>query len=230
MIIERYVNKDNKELVGGFVHLNKKYTEILYKGVYKLEFKHLYSILIVRLYDAGYIKEEVVAFAAYFVHDALGFTEDIEKLKSYLFTQEHYQPKEEHWKFFVNGFFGKLYNRHANIANIIAIYMHLFYEELLEQTDNILYIDTDTIYYKDSLPQELLEELGLEYIITPVDYLYFLKKKCFVCVDETGFKAKGMIRKSGIMKEHQEIISNIKRIILAEYRNKQINSILDEEN
>lgn len=221
MIIERYVNKDNKELVGGFVDLNKKYTEILYKGVYKLEFKHLYSILIVRLYDAGYIKEEV---------DAFGFTEDIDKLKSYLFTQEHYQPKEEYWKLFVNGFFGKLYNRHANIANIIASYMHPFYEELLEQTDNIFYIDTDTIYYKDSLPQELLEELGLEYRIKPIDYLYFLKKKCFVCVDETGFKAKGMIRKSGIMKEHQEIISNIKRIILAEYRNKQIDSILDEEN
>jgi hypothetical protein len=50
MIIERYVNKNNK-VFGGFIHLNKKYTDILHKGVSKLEFKHLYSILIVRLYD-----------------------------------------------------------------------------------------------------------------------------------------------------------------------------------
>jgi hypothetical protein len=221
MIIERYINKNNKEGVGGFIQLDKKHTDILYKGVFKLEFKHLYPILIVRLYDTGYIKEET---------DDFGFTEDIEKLKSYLFTQEYYQPNEEEWKFFVYGFYIKLYNRHANIGNIIASYMHPFYEELLEQTDNILYIDTDTIYYKDSLPQELLEELGLEYIITPVDYLYFLKKKHFVCIDETGFRAKGMLRKSGIIKEHQEIIDEIKRISIGEYREKHISNLFDEEN
>jgi hypothetical protein len=108
--------------------------------------------------------------------------------------------------------------------------MHPFYEELLEQTDNILYIDTNSIYYKDSLTQELLEELGLEYSIKPIDYFYILKKKCFVCIDETGFKTKGMERKSGIMKEHQEIISEIKRISIAEYREKHISNLFNEEN
>ena len=215
MIVKRYVNKDHVELVGGYFYLNRTQVEILHKNIYRLEFKHLYSSIIVGLYDEGYIKEEI---------EKLKLTDEIEKLKTYLFFEEKYKPQKEQWILFVNGFFGRLYAINSNLANTISGYIHPFWEELRNQTDNILLIDTDAIWYKDNLPQELFDKLGLQYITIPIDYFYLINIYTYIEVSNGELKTKGIERKTGITKENQIHLNNFKVLL----RQDKINQILDE--
>ena len=82
------------------------------------------------------------------------------------------------------------------------------------------------IWYKDSLPQELFNELGLSYRIIPIDYFYLIefKYKRYIEVCNGELKTKGIERKSGMSKEHQECLSKVKGLI----REDKINQILDE--
>jgi len=215
-MIDRYIKEYSPDdLIGGYLYLNKPQGEILHKNIYKLEFKNLYSYIIVGLYDNGYLKHKDI--------ESFNLSEEIFKLKLYLTQPE---PHDDAWKFFVNGFYGKLYNYYSRQIPMISGYMYLFYEELRQQTHNILSIDTDTIWYKDSLPQELFNELGLPYRIIPIDYFYLIefKYKRYIEVCNGELKTKGIERKSGMSKEHQECLAKVKGLI----REDKINQILDE--
>jgi hypothetical protein len=190
MIVERYVNKEQKELVGGFVYLDTSEVEKLHKNLYKLEFENLYANITIGLYDAGHIKNEDVS--------DLNLVLD---LKHYLANKSRYMENKILWsgfKLYVNSFFGKLYGKSPNIANVISLYMWPFYQELIGQTTNIIHIDTDAIIYKGSLPQELFEELGLKYTVTQVDYLYFIKKKTYIKSHNNELKVYGIEDKAHI--------------------------------
>jgi len=193
MIVERYVNKEQKELVGGFNYLDTSEVEKLHKNLYKLEFENLYANITIGLYDEGYIKDEDVP--------DLNLGQIVLDLKHYLANKSRYKENEISWsefKLYVNGFFGKLYGKFPNIANVISLYMWPFYQELIGQTTNIINIDTDAIIYKDSLPQELFEELGLKYTVTQVDYLYFIKKKAYIKSHNNELKVYGREDKAHI--------------------------------
>jgi hypothetical protein len=204
MIVERYVIKEQKQLVGGFNYLDTSEVEKLHKNLFKLEFENLYANIAVGLYDAGYIKDSDVA--------DLNLNQVILDLKHYLANKSRYKESEtsfNEFKFYVNGFFGKLYNKSFNTANIIVLYMWTFYQELLEQTTNIIHIDTDSIIYKDSLPQELFKELGLKYTVSQIDYLYFIKKNTYIKSHNNEYKVYGREDKAhidrfkGLMREER---------------------------
>jgi hypothetical protein len=101
--------------------------------------------------------------------------------------------------------------------------MWQFYQELNEKTDNIIYIDTDSITYKDSLPQELFKELGLKYTVSQVDYLYFIGKKRYIQVNDGILTTKGIERKGVIMEEHKPHLNKVKAAI----REERINQIFE---
>mgnify|MGYP000906264604 FL=1 len=188
-MVKRYLDEINLKKTEGhrtcYVN-NPRYNLLkIHNNVVRIDFTHLYNLVLIQMYDEGLIPDEKVSIES--IKHLLSIKEDVEESDMY------------NWRYAFNTIWSKLFQRNRNDANMVCDYMHHFYQELLHKNNNeIIYIDTDCIILNE-LSQDvknLIDELGLPYKTVDLDYFYLIAKKRYAYTDENhNIKIKGLPKK-----------------------------------
>jgi hypothetical protein len=214
-LIERYkLDVDNPKGNGGFVWINSLFIEILTSDVKMLTFESLYSSLIVRLYDGGYIPKSE--------------ERQIEKIKYYLDNKTVLKltdtNKYEELRVFTNGYYGRLGYWNKNLSDLVTQYTYQMWEDILDRnkTSNkitIVYIDTDRIFFKGDLD---LFDIDFKYEIENIDQIYFKRVKQYIISKDGLISKRGYHIKGPKKYDDEGVVSEMRSI----NRSKKIDSIL----
>jgi len=169
-------NKKTSKFFNSNVELNTKYQESVCKNIKTLTFYSLYPTLIIKLVDNNIMKIENVNHYTLF---------------KYLFINRAYFKNTDMYyiiKIFTNYFYGIYYSdKTFENFNMYRSFLYQSFKNLLK--DNLIYYDTDTVYYFDDnytfnydLPYEI-EELK--------EFIIFRKKKCIEIDNNNNIKYKG---------------------------------------
>ena len=122
----------------------------------------------------------------------------------------------------LNNLYGYLYleDYHASIR--ISGYMYSIMEYYYNRYyDNILYIDTDTIFMSKFEGEDFIKSIGIPYNIKMVNQIYLVAKKRFFVEEEGKISMRGLSSKY-----HHDIIQNIEPIMRSNVRERKIDEIL----
>lgn len=197
---------------GGFLYLPEDNKNVLYDDVIKISIESLYCKIIIGLFyefETSSWRDSFkkdIEYAEYFIKNR-------SKLKEIPYVYERV-------KIHVNSLYSKIPESGRLFINE---YVKLIWSDLLKiYKDKILYIDTDYMILNvkkcefNSIPE--LYELGYTYTTQCLDYVYFIRSKNYVEVDESGYKCKGNLN---IKHRSEELLLNIKYKI----RNKKLNKL-----
>lgn len=193
-LIQKYINDDI--IRGGYCYLNNDVKGKVIKDVKFLSFNRLYSRIILLFYTEGLINIP---------------KDDAKKIEYYL----ELTKLDDNARIFINGYFGRC---NFNIRNKISSYCYLMIEDIIKRNNNIIYADTDSIFYiGDNI---CLYGIDIPFEIAKIDYILFERIKYYLFCDKkmNEFKVKGPKRDNKI----NEYMSNIKR----EIRNDKLKLIL----
>jgi hypothetical protein len=214
-MIERYaknIDIHSGNHMGGYDWLNPFTKGILLEQAYEVTFVCLYPSIILKLRDNSFldhidIPQEIYEKIQYFI-DNRGTLKKNE-INTYLELKKY-----------VNSIFSKLGNEKSyRIIGLISQYMYQFYDELIQKNEsNILYIDTDTIYFANK-DYDMLD-IDLVYDFDIVEMIVFEGRKKYAYVSNDEIKTKGY----GKPKYQEEVIKIIKEGL----RNRKINNLLKE--
>ena len=206
--------KNNEPITytGGFCWANDVFIDKILEDVNTLDYVSLYPNIVVMLYDEGFVDKSE--------------SENIEKIRYFLNNRKDLKldiAKYSDYKTFVNAYFGYLNNRNIKINSelskgliisaLICYYTKLLYEETLEINQNIIYIDTDRIFYIGDIN---LGDIDLESTKNRFDVLIMKQKKRYVAYDGHNITMKG------VHKMKREEVENQMRSII---RNKKLNEL-----
>jgi hypothetical protein len=198
----------------GYLYSKEDLFGNIIKDVKYIDFENLYSCLLIGFYDKGLLCETVSKYMD-------SSKEHINDIKTYL--RYKYEIKEsslneyERLKVLTNSFISRFFSKGESsyLFNLCVLYLKEFYGEVLEfNKDNILYIDTDCIYYKGDI---ILPELPVLYHNkSEIDIMCFHGMKRYVGINNGKIISKGnFVRKD-------EIVLKLK----TELRESKINEIL----
>jgi len=203
-MIQRYIDRLGEKGSGGFfVWLDYSMSCKILKNVKVLCFNKLYPTILMILYKKGIINIP---------------EDDAKKMDHYLNNID--LIKDDIDRMFVNGYYSKI---DIDGRYKISYYAYLMYEEILEKNENIIYIDTDSIYYIDNID---LFDIDLPFKIEELDYFVIANKKRFVQYNSKKciFEEKGFGRKTtGLSTKSDKYISEIR----AEIRSDKLEKILN---
>lgn len=186
-LIDTIYSTSEENLLGGFVFLNKE--NILVDNINILEFRNSYPNTIKFLYQKNIIKNQ----KNYNLDSYSYLVENIDFLKNNLTSDEC-----KLLNIIINYKFGQLYKIGSNISYIVSSFFNVLMNKILEldNKENILYIDTDTIFYHNAFNVEL--------IFNMIDNLYkinqesnkivfFIAKKRYILFDDiNSIKIRGI--------------------------------------
>ena len=211
-MIERYIDRLNVKMgspwIGSYIWMNDSISGVIFKDVKMLSFFKIYPIIMMQFYKEGLIDIP---------------KNDAKKMENYL--NNTHLIKDDSDRLFVNGYYGKITN--DDRLNI-SCYLCLMYNEILSKNKNIIYIDTDIIYYTGEeidlfdidLPHEIIKEIDYFVILNKKRYIKYNSKKCI-------FEEKGFGRNTTPFKYNVPIadkyISEIRTLI----RNDKLEKILE---
>jgi DNA polymerase elongation subunit (family B) len=215
-LIKKYyedLDIDNLEKKAGFNYLNPNFKDIVLKNVIELSFTSLYPNII-----CG------IANSPLYYHASPKFQRELQTFQNTLsyFNKNRYRlkisdpPRYKQLKTDVNSFYSNLQYYHKflkekDYASFVTCYLRNFYTHLLKENANIIYIDTDIIYYIDSI-----NLLGFDNPNTQenCEYIMFEGLKKYV------MKKEEIVAK-GYLKNAQEALDVFKKYI----RNEKIESL-----
>lgn len=185
-LIQKYIDYNLKK--GGYVYLNNSIKGEILKNVKCLSFSKLYARIILLFY-----KEALIDIPE---DDAL-------KVEYYLSLTK----LDDNAKMFINGYYARY---DFNSQNKISSYCYLMLEDIVKKNNNIIYADTDGVYYTG-------DKIDLFDIDIPVneieefDYISFIRIKCYVSHSKktNEFKING-IRNTSTDKYKSEIKQEIR--------------------
>jgi hypothetical protein len=222
-LIEKYKDKianleDKDYIRSGFCWVNEDYKEILLEDINRLSFNSLYSNIIVGLYDSGYIDNKE--------------SSNIERIRYFLENKETIKEVEiyKNERLFVNSYFGILYKKYKDSANMIMKLLYLFYLDFIrDNKDSIVYINVDEIFYKGNINVDI----GIEFIIEKVDYLQVNAKGKYITYMEGELKLRGYRTRvknaqEGSFAYRESVIGDeMKNKIISRIREDKLNKILN---
>jgi hypothetical protein len=221
-LIEKYKDKianlEDKDYIRcGFFWVNEDYKEILLEDINRLSFNSLYSNIIVGLYDSGYIDNKE--------------SSNIERIRYFLENKETIKEAEiyKNERLFVNSYFGILYKKYKDSANMIMKLLYLFYLDFIEDNkDSIVYINVDEIFYKGNVNVDI----GIGFIIENVDYLQVNAKGKYISYMEGELKLRGYrtvknATQGSFAYRNDVIVNEIKNKIISRIRESKLNKILN---
>lgn len=181
-LLDKYfspIKLDNLSVRGGYVFLNRFFTDVPLKDIKLIDFESLYPHIICGFVESNYHKQltqklqiELEEFQRTFKYFQLNKLEL--KKDSRLYTD---------YKLKINSFYGKLgmYSKNEmsiNIPFVITEYLKNYYEDLIDKNrDSIYYIDTDHIIYTGEID---LLEFNVPYNLEKLDYVIFSDFKKYV--------------------------------------------------
>ena len=203
----------DKSYCGGFFELNSSYKGIHLEGeIIKLEFKRLYTHLIIKFFDEGLIGENI-------------FESTLNKLNTNLDEIENLLAKgnySEHENMLLNSLFGLLSKNDYHSSIRISSYMYSILEYYYNKNfENILYIDTDTIYMTKFEDEDFIKSIGVPYNLSIINNIYFLRKKQYIFLDNLEIKTRGMSKKYLDGSDIEDVISEMR----ASIRNKKLKDL-----
>lgn len=189
-LIHRYI--DNFPTMGGYCYLDNDIKGKLIKNVKYLSFSNMYIRIILMFYKNGIINIPEI--------DA----KDIE----YILNLDKIDTGS---LVFINSYFGKLhYDERIKISN----YGYLMCNDIIKNNNNIVYIDTDSIFYiGDNID---LLDIDMPFSIKKMDYIIFdnTKKYIYYNKNTNEFKTNGLNYNSEKMYNRvNEYLSLIKKEI-----------------
>lgn len=207
MILKQFLDKcDN----GGFVELNSKFTRVLLKDIIKLSFKKLYTHLILQFYDEGLLSDDTMMF----VFDKL--KTNIDNIKE-LLKKDILSDQDKIILYALYGYLGKIDYHSANrISGYMNSIMDYYYNRYC---DNILYIDTDTIFMSKFEGENFIKSIGIPYDVKEVNQIYLVSKKRFFIEEE------GKISMKGLPKRYNSIIQDMELVMRSNVRERKLNQL-----
>ena len=211
-MIERYsrnININSTNYKGGYDWINTHIRGVLIEKVCEVSFICLYPKVILKLKENNLldhvdIDPEIYVKVQYFIDNRLS-------LKSNL---DNYTELKK----YVNNIFSKMgSDKSLKVIGLISQYMYQFYDELIQANEsNILYIDTDTIFFANDNFDML--DIDLEYDCDTVEMIVFQDRKRYAYVSNDEIKTQGF----SSPKKTEEVL----RILKEGLRNKKINNLL----
>lgn len=171
---------DNKSILRSIIYINKEEKEKYIKNIKKIEFKKLYPNIICKLINEGKIDTNIDEF--FILYDFI--IKNHESIRPYL--------NDEPIKLFnilINFLYvvsGNSYNYvYFNNAHLILDYIKVTFSQLFS-IGNVLYLDTDVIYYNGNEDEiiEKIDKLFLPYEIKDVYLSYFISKKNYIVIED----------------------------------------------
>jgi hypothetical protein len=172
---------------GGFVFLNKE--NILVDNINILSFRNLYPYTMKFLYQKNIIKN----LFGYNLDSYSYLVDNVVVLKNNLNIDEY-----KLLKIIINYKFGQLYKIGSDISNITSTFSYVLMNKILEldNKENILYIDTDTIFVHSAFKVDLIYNMIDNLYNIDQDsnkIIYFIAKKRFILFDDINYvKIKGI--------------------------------------
>ena len=168
---EKYISKINlQNLMSYNCWINPNVQDILQVDFYELSFINLYPNITLGLYELNLLESEKEN-----VNKFVNIFNDYEKLKSDDSLFKHYRT-------IVNSFYGQM---STQSALKVTEYLKYYFEDILQKnSENILYYDVDTIFYKNEIDVLNTE---LPYKIEKVDFGVFFDRKRYTLVKSNKF-------------------------------------------
>ena len=185
---------DGPEYFGAPILLNERIKLKWLENFSSIEFNSLYPNIIVKLWEKGELKFNIYEFGIIFKFI-------VQNYKTIKKNPNLTDVSRLLIKYFINFTFGATVNRfdtsfiYLNSHDKIVSYTKETFEHLMEQnTNNIFYIDTDTIYLDYITPEVLsnVKSLGVPYSIETNLNGMFLEKKRYQIQKNGDLKIRGL--------------------------------------
>ena len=212
MILRQFLDRSDD---GGFCELNENNKgKLIECDIIKLSFKKLYTYLILQFIDEGLLR-----------HDTMSIVFD--KLKTNVDNINELLKKDtvsEQENIVLNGhLYGHLYQEDYRASCRISGYMNLIMNYYYTKYyDNILYIDTDTIYMVKFEGEDFIKSIGVPYNIKMFNQIYFVSKKRFIKEEDGKILISGPLRG---MKRYLDIIQNVELTMRSNVRERKLKEI-----
>lgn len=225
------------KITGTFIQLNNKIREKMLNNVSRIDFISLYPYVLLKLLKEGKLKINIEEFVP--IYDFI--------LTNRFIIQQHPLLREDGFrmlKYIINVTIGILlgagYKFNKNLTSFLYVdniklvtkYTLNTFGKLMEDKDNIYYIDTDVIYLK-SVTDEVIKEidkLGVPYEIKNDIIVVFYKIKRYISLINGEISTKGLqdrLLKDRLLKDRfNDVIDTMK--ILS--RNKKIKKLIKKVN
>lgn len=156
--------ENNNEKKGSFTYINNEEVGKVLKNVNIIEFDNLYIRLSIAIYNEGFLPESEKY--------------NIEQLKKYIDDKSNdiitLGSKVTHPRAYF-GYLAQKYKK-ENFAFLITSYMNYVMLDIIKE-NNVIYIDTDFIFYNGDIN---LDYLGLKHDKYSIEYLTIISPKRFV--------------------------------------------------
>ncbi len=197
---------DNHNNSGGFCELNSKFNNLsIHSNILKIEFKRLYTHLTIQFYDEGLITGE----------DKSNI--NIDYLKE-LIKKNNYSDYEN---LLLNSCFGTLeFKNSVRISGYMYSIMEYYFNKY---KDNILYIDTDSIYVTEIQDEDFIKSIGVPYEIHQINQIYFIaKKRLYIEIDGEIVK-RGVSNK--VWESTKDVYHNMEAIMKSNIRERKLKEL-----
>lgn len=219
---------NNNLILGSVIKLNDNYKDKLLYNVHKITFNKMYPNIISNLYEQGDIEFSIKEYGELYSFLVKNYT----NIKTHNDMVE-YSKQSLNW--LLNTIFGLSVNNeyqgrksfllyHSNPNNVTE-YSKETFNYIFEMFDNIVYIDTDTIYYVGD-NSNFIGFLNLLYLPYTIDYdcnVWFFKLKKYIEEHNGVIKTHGIHKsKNNTYPYTTNVLENFKKIV----RLKKVKSLL----
>jgi hypothetical protein len=194
-----YIEIKRNDFTGTYIKLNENKVGKILHNVSLIEFTSLYPHVLIKLLKSGELKINIKEFAT--IYEFLVTNRFEIKQHPSLITDGYRMLK-----YIINStisiLFGSHYNHHKpflyiNNVELITTHTEQIFSELMKDTDNILYIDCDSIYLQNvtySVTNKI-DKLGLPYDIINDISIYFHQLKRYIALIDGRLVVKGLTDK-----------------------------------
>lgn len=214
-LIEKYVNNINLDgldgpYYGSFIWIDELNKGMIHKNIKCIEFESLYQNLLIYFHDSGLLKSYNINI-------------DIEIINKIRYFIDNKKTLPDSYRIESNELFSNLlFDRNSRkIIGIFTKYMKQYYKEIIEYNrDNILYIDTDQVFYINDIN---MIDINLPYNNLNIDLFIYDRIKKYCIIKDGIFKMKGIREKD---KYKSKIVLSVKKS--EKIKNYKLNTLLNE--
>jgi len=216
------IESGNNYIFGTYIKLNENEVDKIIHNSSLIEFTSLYPHILIKLLKSGELKINIKEFPTIYeflvtnrfeikkhsslITDGYRMLTYIINVTSSILFSSHYNHMQTWYKEFL----------YVNNAKLITTYTKKIFSEIMEDTDNTLYIDCDSIYLKTVTNDVInkLDKLGLPYEVINDVSVYFYRLKRYISLIDGKIKTIGFINR--LEKKFTKVINQMK--ILNRYK------------
>lgn len=211
-MIERYAKNldiNCKNYKGGYDWINPFIKGVLIEHAYEVGFIYLYPQMILKLKEGGFLEHididpDIYRKVQYYIDNRTTLLIQDSEVGT-----DTYQPLKK----YVNSIFNVMGKETSiEVITLISQYMHQFYRDLIKANEsNILYIDTDVVYFANSDYNML--DIDLPYESDTTEMVVFENNKKYTYLSDDDIITRGFNkpqRKVEVLKAIKEGMRNRK--------------------